>query len=283
MRAERMRSASTREPDPDNAGGGNDVNNSVVVVTGAAPLHPDAVGELPKTSNVIAADGALDHALAAGLSPSLLVGDLDSVSSAGLAWAEQHSAINRHSPDKDETDTELAIGIAVELNPAQLVLISGGGDRLDHTIAAIGALGHKSLTSIPTISGWWGDQRFLVLHGPGRRHLTVPIGTTISVLALHGPTTGITLKGVQWPLDNAELQSIVGRGISNVATSDSIEITIMTGVLTVFISNTFRSSSNDQPPQDPASRVSDRDHRRRHLLQWWRWFARTDHSHPGGI
>ena len=51
-----------------------------------------------QASRVIAADGGLDHALAAGLTPAVLVGDLDSVSSDGLAWAEAHATIERHDP-----------------------------------------------------------------------------------------------------------------------------------------------------------------------------------------
>ena len=64
---------------------------------------------MPRGAVVIAADGALDHALAAGLEPAGLVGDLDSISDAGLDGRAQHATIQRHDPDKDHTDTELAL------------------------------------------------------------------------------------------------------------------------------------------------------------------------------
>jgi thiamine pyrophosphokinase len=210
------------------------MNETVIVVTGAAPLDPDAVAHLPTGAIVLAADGGLDHALAAGLTPAGLVGDLDSVSAAGLAWAEAHATIERHSPAKDRTDTELALVMAASLAPARLIMIAGDGDRLDHTFAAIGALGEPSLTSIPTIEGWWGDQRFHVLHGPGRLRLTVPVGATVSLLATHGPCTGVSVTGTEWHLDDAELAPLSGHGVSNVATATDVEVTVSSGVLTIF-------------------------------------------------
>lgn len=211
------------------------VNQVVAVITGAAPLHQSALAAIPSGAIVLAADGALDHALAAGLQPAGLVGDLDSVSDAGLQWAEAHATIDRHSPAKDHTDTELALIMAVDFSPARLILVAGGGDRLDHTITAIGALGHRSLTSVPMIDGWWGEQAFHVLHGPGRRTLGLPVGTTISLVALHGGATGVSITGVEWPLDRAQLDAVVGLGVSNVTTAESVEITVLAGVVTIFV------------------------------------------------
>jgi thiamine pyrophosphokinase len=211
------------------------MNDIVIVVTGAAPLPRRAVDAIPTGAIVLAADGALDHALAAGLAPAGLVGDLDSVSADGLAWAEEHSTIQRHPPDKDHTDTELALATAADLNPQHLTLISGGGDRIDHTFAAIGALGASSLTSIPTIDGWWGDQRLAVVHGPGRARLGVVPGSTISLLALQGACSGVSIGGVRWPLDRADLGAAVGLGVSNEATGDTVDVSVNAGVLTVFV------------------------------------------------
>jgi len=209
------------------------MDETVIVVTGAEPLDGTVVAALPPQGIVIAADGALDHALAAGLAPAGLVGDLDSVSAAGLEWAQGHATIERHAPDKDQTDTELALAMAADLNPARLILVSGGGDRLDHTFAAIGALGHPGLTSVPVIEAWWGTQHIRVLHGPGRMKFDVLPGTTISLLAMHGRCKGVSITGVEWPLDAARLAPLVGHGVSNVATGEHIEITVSEGVLTI--------------------------------------------------
>jgi len=210
------------------------MNETVIVVTGADPLHADAVAHVPTGAIVLAADGGLDHALAAGLTPAGLIGDLDSISDQGLAWARDHATIHRHDPAKDRTDTELALGVAADLAPARIVLMAGGGDRLDHTLAAIGALGDGDLTSVPLVEGWWGDQHFHVLHGPGHLRLDVQAGATLSLLATHGSCRGVSISGCRWDLHDAELDPLSGHGVSNEAITDCVEVSVSFGVLTVF-------------------------------------------------
>ena len=214
---------------PDPVGG-----PTVVIVIGAEALHPDAVASVPDGAVVMAADSGLDHARAAGLTPTVLIGDLDSVSAEGLAWAEGNSSIERHPVDKDATDTELALRHAVGLDPSRIVLMSGGGDRIDHTLAALGALGEVVLTSVPVLEAWWGRQRVRVVQGPGRARVAVVPRSTVSLLALHGPCTGVSLAGTQWPLDHADLEPMSGLGVSNVAVDDMVEVSVTTGVVSLF-------------------------------------------------
>jgi thiamine pyrophosphokinase len=228
---------------PAEEGHGN-VNERIVIITGASPLLPEIVARIPDDAIVLAVDGGLDHALAAGLQPSGLIGDLDSITEEGLAWAARHATIDRHPTDKEQTDTELALAFAAAMDPLHLTLI-GGGDRLDHSMAAIGALGAPVLTSVPTIDGWWGDQHLEVLHGPGKTTLRVVPGSTLSLLALHGRCQKVTIHGAKWELDKITLEPMIGRGISNEAPdaggSDDrielgvdVEVSLSSGVLTIF-------------------------------------------------
>ncbi|MGB1727924.1 MAG: thiamine diphosphokinase [Ilumatobacteraceae bacterium] len=207
---------------------------TVVLVIGGDALHPDAVAAVPDDAVIMAADSGLDHARSAGLTPTVLIGDLDSVSAEGLAWAEGNSAIERHPVDKDATDTELALRHAVGLNPSRIVLMSGGGDRIDHTLAAIGALGEVALTSVPVLEAWWGRQRVRVVQGPGRARVAVTPGSTVSLLALHGPCAGVSLTGTRWPLERADLEAMSGLGVSNVALDETVEVSVSTGVVSLF-------------------------------------------------
>ncbi len=227
------------------------MNEHIIIITGASPLDTDVVACLrddsSETTIWMAVDGGLDHALAAGLTPTHLVGDLDSVTEDGLAWAARNADISRHPTDKDQTDTELALALAATFDPDRITLV-GGGDRLDHTIAGIGALGALALTSVPTLDGWWDGQHFSVVHGPGAATLRLVPGSTLSLLALHGPCVRVTLNGARWTLDQFDLEPLVGMGVSNeVPSSDAaggggeggadpvtVEVTLSGGILTIF-------------------------------------------------
>jgi thiamine pyrophosphokinase len=90
----------------------------------------------------------------------------------------------------------------------------------------------------------------VVLHGPGRTRLTLPIGTTISLLALHGACAGVSIDGVRWPLAHADLEPAVGLGISNRTTSETVDVSVTSGVLTVFV-NDHLDPDSPQPAEAP--------------------------------
>ncbi len=205
----------------------------IVVISGAAALADHVVAAIPASALVIAADGGLDHALAAGLEPTTLIGDLDSVSRDALAWARAHADVVEHPPDKDLTDTELALAAAGEWSPDRITLV-GGGDRLDHSIAAIGALGASALAGVRRLDAWWDGRHLDVLHGPRADVLYLASGSTISLLALHGPCAGVSVAGARWTLDRADLHPAAGRGVSNVALAGTIDVSVEAGVLTIF-------------------------------------------------
>jgi thiamine pyrophosphokinase len=233
------------------------MNERIVIITGAAPLAPEVIKLIPNDIVLLAVDGGLDHALAAGLEPSGLIGDLDSVTDEGLTWAARNATITRHPTDKEQTDTELALALAVTMDPEHLTLI-GGGDRLDHTVAGIGALGALALTGVPTLDAWWDGQHISVVHGPGKATLRLVPGSTMSLLAMHGPCTKVTLTGTRWELDEIDLDPVVGLGVSNeVPESDGdgvnsndvaeVEVSLSGGILTIF----------DQPAVGDAKRADE--------------------------
>lgn len=236
------------------------MNEHIVIITGASPVPSDVVASIPAEATLFAVDGGLDHALAVALEPSHLVGDLDSVTENGLAWAARHASISRHPTDKDQTDTELALELAASRDPDRITLI-GGGDRLDHTIAGIGALGAPVVTSVPTLDGWWDDQHLRVVQGPGQATFDVVPGSTLSLLALHGRCTNVVLTGTRWELDGVDIDPVVGLGVSNEAGDASpatISVTLSSGVLTIFdqppATDQGRAATpDDGPPDDPQN------------------------------
>jgi thiamine pyrophosphokinase len=207
-------------------------------------LNTAAIANLPSDAFIIAADSGLDHAIAAHLRPDVVVGDLDSVTDDGLRWARANGVpIEQYSPDKDATDTELALARALAIAAEHVLLLGGGGDRLDHSIGALTALGDASLAVCTSVSARWGTATVHVLHGPRTIALQVRPGDTFSLLALHGPCDGVSVSGAQWQLNDATLRPASSLGVSNLTVAADLRIEVRTGVLTVIFPNHFEGST----------------------------------------
>jgi len=226
-----------------NASAGSPVTTTdgawAVVVVGGEALSERAVAAVPPGAVVVAADGGLDHAVAAGLAPTYLVGDLDSITAAGRMWAYAHGVvIVEHPTDKDATDTELAIATAVGLEAVQSLLLVGGlaghPDRFDHVLGTLLALGHPSLAALREVRAVIGDTEFVVVHAGRDTHLPLEVGRTFSLVALHGPASGVHLSGARWALNDASLTGTEARGVSNVA-EENLMIRLDNGVVTAVI------------------------------------------------
>lgn len=178
---------------------------------------------------IIAADGGARQALSVGLTPHLVIGDLDSLSPADQAALEKAgSKFLRFSPRKDETDLELAIRHAVREGATEVVILAATGGRLDHTIANV------LLLTLPMLKGV--NARIVV----GRQTAFVVRdemwiegnpGDTLSLIPLGGDVLGVTAENVEWPLHSETLRLGPSRGLSNVLTADRARVSVRRGAL----------------------------------------------------
>lgn len=227
-----------------------------VVVIGGDPLHPGAVRRLDPGALLIAADSGYDHAIAAGLQPHVLIGDLDSITAAGLAAAKAGGvAIDTHPADKDATDTELALDHALHEigDGGALTILGGGGDRLDHLLASITVLAQPRFARCTELAAWIGPALVRVLHAPR----TVELGeqqpdVTVSLIPL-GHVDGVTTTGMRWPLRDEPLPSGTSRGISNLTAGGRAAIAATAGVLAVVLPDAAEASLADRAAAPEAT------------------------------
>jgi len=209
--------------------------SQVVVVIGGGSLPSRVTTDVDDDAIIIAADSGLDHAVAAGLRPSVLVGDLDSISAHGKMWAYAHELeIEEHPLDKDATDTELALLRATRADADSLLVFGAAGDRFDHALGTIAALGIPALSKFDSIRLLLDEAIIYILH-PGKSvNIDLPRDTLFSLLALHGPCGGVEVTGARWPLAGADLEPHSTRGISN-ETTDLLYVAVTDGILTLVV------------------------------------------------
>lgn len=189
---------------------------------------------------VIAADGGARHAAALGVAIDLWVGDGDSIGADGLAALEAAGVpIERSRPDKDESDTELAVRAAIRLGQTGVVILGAlGGRRIDHALANIGLLAMPELADREaTILD--ERQRLRVVRAPGRdghpveRPLPGRIGDIVSLLPYGPGVEGVTTRGLAYPLRDEPLPPGPARGLSNVRSAADASVVVGRGLLLV--------------------------------------------------
>lgn len=204
-----------------------------VLIVANAPIAPDR--RLPAcaqhTDYIIAADGGAHPLIDAGITPHVLIGDLDSLAPAHIAQlTKQGTEIRRYPRDKDETDLELALQAAVTYGASHIDLFCVLGGRWDHTFATIAML------TLPMLAHCrvhiYAEQQTLCIV---RDHMQLPgeVGDVLSLLPLTPVVTGITTTGLEYPLHDATLRFEHSRGVSNVITATPATVTLTDGILLI--------------------------------------------------
>jgi len=143
-------------------------------------LHPDDL--------VIAADGGTHHALAVGVTPRAVIGDLDSLSPDDLAQIEAAGTrTQRFSARKDETDLELALQFAAREGASEIVILAALGGRLDQTIANLLLLALPELDGLDVRVVEGAQEAFLIRE---ETLIEGQPGDTVSLIPLGGDAVG---------------------------------------------------------------------------------------------
>jgi thiamine pyrophosphokinase len=155
----------------------------------------------------------------------LVVGDLDSVSAETLARIER---VEQHAVAKDATDLDLALAAALRLEPDRILVVGGAGGRLDHLLGGLLLLAADSLAGI-RVEAQIGAAAVHVIRG--ERTLIGEAGELISLIAVHGPASGVVTEGLIYPLHGETLEPGSTRGVSNVFAAREARVAIERGVL----------------------------------------------------
>jgi thiamine pyrophosphokinase len=169
--------------------------------------------------------------LALDLKPDLIVGDLDSAEGNVLQkFREDGAKVESYSQDKNETDLELAINRAIELNPEQITIVAGLGGRLDQTLANITLLTDVRLSGFDTRLDDGVEEIFLCrdqaeIHGRS--------GDIVSLIPWHGAVSEVQTQNLKWPLRKETLYPDKTRGVSNEMIEETASVSIGAGLLLV--------------------------------------------------
>ena len=196
------------------------------IYTGGS-INPQNITEHPKGEDlVIAADSGYDNAKVLGETPSILLGDMDSIKDLNIPEKTETLKV---PAEKDFTDTQLAVDTALKKGAREIVIIGGLDGRLDHTLSNLAILEDLYKKGIfAHITNGYNRVRFIeststLIPKSGFKYL--------GLLCLTEKAKGVSVEGCKYPIKNAKLERTFQFAISNEITGNCALISVRKGSL----------------------------------------------------
>lgn len=218
----------------------------LILCHGEPPPESLLISERKRCDLFIAADGGAWIALDHGVTPDVVIGDLDSFREE-CRPAGPWTII--HNPDQETNDLEKALEHALSSGGKTVVLLGCTGKQLDHTLKNLSVcLQFRHRFDHIRILESGGELFFLPKKWQGR----VGTGRTLSLIPFEGPVTGIRTDGLRYPLSHETLQVGVRDGSSNEATQETVTIEHETGNLFLYLARLRKPDSVQPSDQEPS-------------------------------
>ncbi len=208
----------------------------VIVAGGSFSVYPEIQKKLAGADLILAADSGGNHLMNMDVLPHYLLGDMDSIDPDVLVWMQKRKVpIISYPSKKDYTDTELCIQLAREKGARDITLVAATGTRADHSFANLFLLEPLCKSGIfARIMDEYHTIQMLCGNGISKMEMTGLQEEFVSVLAVSEVVRGLTIKGLEYPLQKASLSRGSSLGISNRFQGALAEISIESGTLIIF-------------------------------------------------
>ncbi len=182
-----------------------------------------------KADYFIAADGGGNIARNFDALPDVVIGDLDSYKTSG---DESFEIV--FQGDQETNDLEKALDYAQKKGGTHICVLGATGLRLDQTLKNLSVLKqfHPHFESI-VFKDDFGEIRLIT--SPFEE--SFPVGTTVSLFPLSGSVSGISTKGLKFPLQDEKLENGVRDGSSNKVIENPVKVTYKSGDLLLFVAD----------------------------------------------
>ncbi len=187
--------------------------------------------KLNKYDIIIAVDKGLETLDILSIKPDFIVGDFDSIDKNILEkYDNSNYNIQRLIPEKDLTDTQSALELAIKKKSTDITIVGAIGTRLDHVIANVHilkiALDKKISAKIIN-----ENNEIQLINKP--IELTKDKYKYVSVIPLTTEVIGVTIEGMKYPLDNYTIKIGDSLGVSNEITNPIAKISLKQGILII--------------------------------------------------
>ena len=202
-----------------------------IIVTGGNKPSKKLLNSYIKSGDlIIGADKGSEYLYDYEIMPNIILGDFDSISEEKLKKEEKQVEIIKFPPEKDYTDTEIAIMEAMKRGADTIYLFGGLGTRADHSLGNIGLL----LTTKNK------GARLLIVDDHNKMYLADKNmslngsqGEIISFHALSDVVKGFEIRGAKYNLNSYDMHLLDPRAVCNEFIDTPINIKYESGELLI--------------------------------------------------
>lgn len=181
---------------------------------------------------VIAADGGYKYLLEAGIIPDAIIGDFDS-----LGFLPEGNNVLKLNPVKDITDMKAAVDFGVDKGYKTFHIYGACGGRIDHTVA------NFQLATEMACNGFavyiHDGNTVITAIKNGEINFDSKCKGYISVFSHSDVSKGVSIKGLKYELENAELSNTCSLGVSNEFIGQKSKILVENGLLLIVYFSTI--------------------------------------------
>lgn len=207
------------------------------VILCAAPINSVSwlKEKIKQDDFLLCADGGFIHAEKIDRKPDLIIGDFDS----SLKPCNTGCEIITFPPEKDFTDSMLALKIGIERGFSEFLLLGALGGRIDHTFANLSLLTYAADCGV-TLTVEDEQNSIELINSESKTLRRGEKGEMLSLFPLGGFAYGVTVTGVKYPLNNYIMEPVCSLGVSNEITEDFAVVSVQKGALLVIRSHDIK-------------------------------------------
>lgn len=208
---------------------------ALILAGGKEPSFDILKEEAKNSDYIICADRGANCLYKYNIVPDYLLGDFDSINKDILDFFKSKECkMEVYPPEKDYTDTHIALKRAMDLNVSEIVFLGATGTRFDHVLGNLGLL---NICLENDIKAYIRDDNNKIILLDKSIDFKVQRNKYFSVQAYENKVEGFSLKNAKYPLDNYTLKVGDTLTISNEFVEKDLEISFKKGKVIFIISN----------------------------------------------
>ena len=209
--------------------------NKYTVIVSGGNLEEEFVQKVLSSESVefiIGVDKGLEFLYKHKIRPDYIVGDFDSVDEDVISYykEEENVPIKEFNPEKDFSDTEIALKFALDLRRMHILILGATGTRLDHVWANVQSL-KMAADAGCDVSILDSHNRIRVFNESFTLNKDEAFGKYFSLFPLGGTVEGLTIKGAKYPLEFHALEPYNSLSVSNEYVEDEVSISFSYGIV----------------------------------------------------